>query len=193
MAPIIVIGALGFGIDLIARRLFTARRHSVGRRSAGRNILPETALGPTSDRVQSKRPRCRLSSPAQEGTEPDSATDPNLDKINLATTEAIIHASTTYSALEDNVARGQFADDLVQLLAERMALDIEEQHLQGDEDAAPSGDAFLDQNDGILALADTEIDGTTLADRTDVLESFDAAWKGLPRRFKGGSRKDWRY
>lgn len=64
VAPIIVIGALGFGIDLTARRLFTARRHSVGRRSAGRNILPETALGPTSDRVQSKRPPCRLSSPA---------------------------------------------------------------------------------------------------------------------------------
>lgn len=40
VAAIIVIGALGFGIDLIARRLFVVRR-SVGRRSAGGNVLPE--------------------------------------------------------------------------------------------------------------------------------------------------------
>ena len=52
VAAIIVIGALGFAIDLIARRLFTARRRSAGRRSAGRNLVPEATPRRTSRRAQ---------------------------------------------------------------------------------------------------------------------------------------------
>lgn len=52
VAAIIVIGALGFAIDLIARRLFTVRRRSAGRRSAGRSVLPEAAPRRAPDRVQ---------------------------------------------------------------------------------------------------------------------------------------------
>ncbi len=52
VAAIIVIGALGFAIELIARRWFAVRRRSVGRRSAGPNILPETSPQRASERAQ---------------------------------------------------------------------------------------------------------------------------------------------
>ena len=52
VAAIIVIGALGFAIDMIARRLFTVRRRSVGGRSGERNVLQEASPRRASDRVQ---------------------------------------------------------------------------------------------------------------------------------------------
>lgn len=52
VAAIILIGALGFGIDLIARRLFAVRRRSVGRRSTAHNAVPEPRPRRASDGVQ---------------------------------------------------------------------------------------------------------------------------------------------
>ena len=40
VAAIIVIGAVGFAIDLLARRLFAVRRRSAGRGSVAREVLP---------------------------------------------------------------------------------------------------------------------------------------------------------
>lgn len=134
----------------------------------------------------------RAAQAAQEGVEPASDADPTLDKIELSTVEAIISTNTSYSALEDNVERGKLADTITQLLAERMGLDLEEQWVQGDE-AGTTGDTFLEQNNGIIALATNSVDGTTLVDRTDALEAFDAAWAALPRRFKKANRKEWRF
>ena len=52
VAAIVVIGGLGFAIDLIARRLFTVRRRSAARRSGGRSVLPEATPRRTSHRAQ---------------------------------------------------------------------------------------------------------------------------------------------
>jgi len=51
VAAIIVIGALGFAIDLIARRLFAVRRRGPGWRSAGRKVLLDATPRRAADRV----------------------------------------------------------------------------------------------------------------------------------------------
>jgi NitT/TauT family transport system permease protein len=51
LAAIIVIGALGFAIDLLARRLFAVRRRVSGRRSAARNDIAKARPRRTADRV----------------------------------------------------------------------------------------------------------------------------------------------
>lgn len=116
-------------------------------------------------------------------TDPGTEAAPDREMVELSTEEGIAIVPVSYSSLEDNIELNALADRLIQKIAERAGVDLEEQHVMGDESAAPSGDDWLDQNDGVLRLAGHTIDGATLPDRSDVVEAFDAAYRQMPKKY----------
>lgn len=81
------------------------------------------------------------------------------EQITLNTSEVIAEIDLPYEVIEDNIEGGgidntQFEDTIMDLLAERAALDLEELLIAGD---TGSGDAYLALQDGILQLATSNI------------------------------------
>lgn len=94
---------------------------------------------------------------------------PTTEQITLQTHEVIAEVHLPYDVIEDNIEGGNvgtfneggnppmaggFRDTIVTLIAERVAIDLEEQFLQGD---TSSGDAYLAQTNGILKLVTSNI------------------------------------
>lgn len=90
---------------------------------------------------------------------------PDLSKVELNTKEVIATVYIPYDVLEDNIeggninasagsAAGGLHDTIVQLIAERAALDLEELAIQGD---TTSGDPYLALHDGFLKLATANV------------------------------------
>lgn len=86
---------------------------------------------------------------------------PDLGQVQLDTKEIIAEVHIPYDVLEDNIEKGNVNTPLqgspgglhqtiVDLIAERAALDLEELGIQGD---TASGDAYLALSDGYLKLA----------------------------------------
>jgi hypothetical protein len=114
---------------------------------------------------------------------------PDLGQVNLATKEVIAEVHLPYDVIEDNIEKGNINvplqtgagglhQTIVDLLAERAALDLEELGIQGD--TANVGDAYLALQDGYLKLATANV--------TNVGGVFDkaavkAALKTMPTRY----------
>jgi hypothetical protein len=86
---------------------------------------------------------------------------PTTSKITLTTKEIIAEINLPYEVLEDALEGGkidntQFEDTLLELMAERAALDLEELLLLGDT-SLNGADPYLDLNDGILIQAVSNI------------------------------------
>ncbi len=109
----------------------------------------------------------RILRPAVSGTALSQAdrSAPTTQQIQLNTSEVIAEVRLPYDVLEDNIESaaaannespnagpGGLRDTLIQLIAERAALDLEELALLGDK---ASGDAYLALQDGYLKLAST--------------------------------------
>lgn len=91
---------------------------------------------------------------------------PDLGKVVLNTKEVIAEVRIPYDVIEDNIERGNIAVDpqasagglhqtIVQLIAQRAALDLEELALLGDK--ANGTDSYLALQDGYLKLATSNI------------------------------------
>lgn len=139
----------------------------------------------------------RIMNPATEAVDPGAGAEstPATDKVELSTTEGIAIVKIGYSTLEDNIERGQLADHIVRLMAERAGLDLEEVYIQGDE----AGSGWLGVNDGILKLATTHVadksgadDTSDQADWADVVAAADEAFLRLPKKYLRNKR-EWRY
>lgn len=114
---------------------------------------------------------------------------PDLSKVELNTKEVIATVYLPYDVIEDNIEGGQIDvplqtgaggihDTLVQLIAERSALDLEELAISGD---TASGDAYLALHDGFLKLATANVvnaGSTTLSKAT-----LKAAVKAMPPKY----------
>jgi len=114
---------------------------------------------------------------------------PDLGQVNLATKEVIAEVHLPYDVIEDNIEKGNINvplqtgagglhQTIVDLLAERAALDLEELGIQGD--TANLADAYLALQDGYLKLATANV--------TNVGGVFDkaavkAALKTMPTRY----------
>jgi hypothetical protein len=114
---------------------------------------------------------------------------PDLGQVNLATKEVIAEVHLPYDVIEDNIEKGNvnvplqtgaggLHQTIVDLLAERAALDLEELGIQGD--TANVADAYLALQDGYLKLATANV--------TNVGGVFDkaavkAALKTMPTRY----------
>lgn len=94
---------------------------------------------------------------------------PTTEQIQLQTHEVIAEVHLPYDVIEDNIEGGNigtfneggnppmaggFRDTIVTLIAERVAIDLEEQAIQGD---TSSGDSYLAQTDGFLKLIQSNI------------------------------------
>jgi Phage capsid family len=114
---------------------------------------------------------------------------PDLEQLKVNTSEVIAEINIPYDVIEDNIERGNVGGQMqqgagglhqtiVDLIAERAALDLEELGLKGD---TASGDAYLALTDGWLKRSATNVvnaGGATLS--KDVLK---AAVKAMPDKY----------
>ena len=84
----------------------------------------------------------------------DKRAKPTLERIELQTSEVIAEIRIPYEVIEDNIERGDITNTLLQLIAERAALDLEELLILGGTD---SGDAYLSLQQGILARISSNV------------------------------------
>ena len=104
---------------------------------------------------------------------------PDFGQVLLETTEYIAEIHLHDDLLEDNIERDAMADTIMTLLAERVALDLEELLINGD---TASGDDYLATVDGMLKLASANVvdaDGDPVS-----INVFNSAKKSMPTRFR---------
>lgn len=80
---------------------------------------------------------------------------PDFGRVNLNTSEIIAEINLPYEALEDNIEKSQLQDTILSILADRVALDIEELMIKGDRDNL--NDPYLALQDGVLAMSNSNI------------------------------------
>lgn len=105
---------------------------------------------------------------------------PDLGLIEMETDEVIAEVWIPYDVLEDNIERGGLEDTIMQILTERVSLDLEELIILGN---TASGDAFLALKDGILEQVPTAnvVDGSAITDIDKAL--FKAAIQRMPTKY----------
>lgn len=105
---------------------------------------------------------------------------PDTSKITLNTKEYIAEVRLPYETLEDNIERGSFEQTVMRMITKRVALDMEEMLLLGDDS---SGDAFLALQDGVLErITSNTVDAASAAISAQV---FTNTFKALPTQFRG--------
>lgn len=103
---------------------------------------------------------------------------PGFGQVELNTSEVIAEIRIPYEVLEDNIEKGNLAQTILDLVAERAALDFEELAILGNK---TSGDTYLALQNGLLALLGTNtVDATDLGITKDV---FNNALKALPTKY----------
>jgi HK97 family phage major capsid protein len=105
-----------------------------------------------------------------EALDASDRSKPDLDQIELETKEIIAEVWIPYDVLEDNIERAGIEDTIMKHMAMRVALDLEELLLQGDETAS---DPYLALVDGVLQMSsNATIDATDKGYGADL-------WKAL--------------
>lgn len=122
----------------------------------------------------------RIMQAAAEGTAPGSTDKPTTSKVELSVVEALAAVDITYSALEDNIERQNLQQTILDLIAERAGLDLEELALHGDTSLG-AGDPYLDLLDGLFIQATSHVvnAGTTPISQ----DVFIDALKALPAKY----------
>lgn len=117
-----------------------------------------------------------------------SRVKPDLEQVVLTTTEVMAEVHIPYDVIEDNIERGTISGALqdgagglhqtiVDLLAERAALDLEELVLKGD---TASGDTYLALLNGYLKLVSSNINAATTTFDKNVIKG---AIKAMPDKY----------
>lgn len=146
----------------------------------------------------------RILMPATSGValDPDTSptnrrSKPSTEQVVLTTKELIAEVRLPYDVIEDNIERGNinannpngpstepvsggFKDTIIQLMAERAAIDLEELFIRGD---TGSGDAYLALLDGALASATSNVSDAAGAPISRAI--FKNGIKTLPDEYKG--------
>lgn len=110
---------------------------------------------------------------------------PDLGQIELTNKEYIAEVNLGYEVLEENIERGNLTETILTLLAERVALDLEELILKGD--SATVGDDYLASANGVLKLIDSAgaqshvVDGTGVGITSNL---FNSAIKSMPTKYR---------
>lgn len=111
---------------------------------------------------------------------PASRSKPVTDKVTLDTKEVIAEIHIPYDVLEDNIERGRLEDTIMELIASRASLDLEELIIQGD---TGSGDEYLALVDGVLVQASGHV-VDYLAVRPAISRAvFKAGIKAMPNKY----------
>jgi len=108
----------------------------------------------------------------------DQRVRPAFGQVQLDTEEVIAEVHIPYDALEDSIERGNLENTIMQMIAARASLDLEELLINGN---TTSNDPYLALFDGALALAGHTVDGSAFtAINKDV---FKAALQEMPTQF----------
>lgn len=111
---------------------------------------------------------------------------PDLGSVELDAELFKAEVRLNDETLEDSIERGDLKDTIMEIMAERVALDMEEMTVQGD---TASGDAFLAKFDGLLKQASAVVvDHSTAADPTTTKALFYKMLKAMPSEFKRDKR-----
>jgi len=105
---------------------------------------------------------------------------PTTDQVSLLTKEILAEVHIPYDVLEDNIERGRLEDTIMELIAERAALDLEELIIKGD---TGSGDAYLALMNGILAQSTSHIVDYTGTSGDISKAIFKAGIKAMPNPY----------
>jgi HK97 family phage major capsid protein len=110
-----------------------------------------------------------------------AATDrvmPDLGKVTLTTSEVMAELHIPYDVLEDNIERDDFSDTLMDMAAERTAVDLEELCISG---SSGTGGTYLELMDGVLELATSNV--VSAGSATISKTVFRDAVKAMPDQF----------
>lgn len=125
---------------------------------------------------------------AQEGVESNESSKPDFATNTLESKEVMAIAGITDSTLEDNIEGDGFENTLLDMIAMRSGIDLEELFLLGDTD---SSDDFLNITNGWLKKSANEISGSDF-DVTDPEDMFDAMIKAVPKKYLR-NRSEWTF
>jgi len=103
---------------------------------------------------------------------------PTFDQVQLDTEEVIAEVHVPYDALEDNIEKENLQDTIMDLIAQRASLDLEELLINGD---TTSNDPYLALFDGAIQLAGNTVDGSGLSAIDKTL--FKAALQNMPTQY----------
>lgn len=106
---------------------------------------------------------------------------PDFGLVELATKEYMAEIHLHDDLLEDNIEKDDLTDTIMSLLAERVALDLEELVLTGDT-AVVGSDAYLGSHDGILKLLTSNVIDAANAPISPAV--FNSMKKAMPTRFR---------
>jgi HK97 family phage major capsid protein len=106
---------------------------------------------------------------------------PDFGQVDLTTSEIISEIHIHDDLLEDNVEREQMAETIMTLLAERIALDLEEFVLKADKSLTAT-DPLLALQDGVLKIATSNV--VNAAGAPVSIDVFNNMKKALPTRFR---------
>ncbi|MCM3138960.1 phage major capsid protein [Bacillus safensis] len=122
----------------------------------------------------------RILRPGQEGVglTNEQKTAPTTSTVELNAKEVIAEVNITYDTLENNIEGDNLQNTIMQMLAERAAVDIEELILNGN---TASSDAYLAQLDGIRKQATSHI--VDVAGEPLTRQVFKQGYKAVPSKY----------
>lgn len=131
----------------------------------------------------------RVLRPGQEGialTE-GQRSKPQTSTINLNAKEVIAEVNITYDTLENNIEGDKLYDTIMALLADRVALDLEELIVNGD---TSSADTYLKLIDGLRKMSTSHIEDAQGGSVNKAL--FKNAINKVPAKYRRNPA-DWRF
>ncbi|WP_373896377.1 phage major capsid protein [Virgibacillus sp. CBA3643] len=134
----------------------------------------------------------RILKPANEGTAGSETSQPDFNTNTLESVEAMAIAGITDSTLEDNIEQEGFEDTLLDLIANRVGIDLEELFLNGDK---TNGTGVMGLTDGWLVKSANQVsavDTETDFDPVDPEDLFDAMVKAVPKKYLR-NRSEWNF
>lgn len=115
--------------------------------------------------------------------------DPTFATNKLSVVEVMATIGIKDDALEDNIEKENFENTLIDMIADRAGIDMEELFLKGD---TASADTYLALTDGWLKLAANQLDGAAADfDPTKVEDMFQALFDAVPKKYIR-DRNQWR-
>lgn len=108
----------------------------------------------------------------------DERARPTFDQVQLETEEIIAEVHVPYDALEDNIEKENLQDTIMDLIAQRASLDLEELLITGN---SGSDDSYLALFDGAIQLAGNVVDGSGLSAIDKTL--FKTALQNMPTQY----------
>lgn len=130
----------------------------------------------------------RILQPAVESSITVTPSEPTTRQVQLSVVEYIAAVDISYSTLEDNIEKARLEQSIMEMVAERVGIDLEELFIQGD---TGSMDAFLVTLNGWLKQAGHIVNWNNAV--FSFLTVFKAMYLALPKKYLKDGKRSWRF